>query len=52
VEQELDESALWMELLVDSEIISAPKLSELRGECEELLKITVTSIKTLKSRQN
>jgi four helix bundle protein len=50
VEQELDESLLWMELLVESGITPEPKLTELRGECEELLCMTVASIKTLKSR--
>ena len=51
VEQELDESALWMELLVESGILPAAKLSELRNECDELLRITVASIKTIKSRK-
>lgn len=50
VEQELDESLLWMELIVESEILPAARLTELRGECEELLRMTVASIKTLKSR--
>ena len=50
IEQELDESALGMELLIESDAISAPKLSELRLECEELQKLTVASIKTIKSR--
>ena len=50
VEQELDESLLWMELLVESQIFPAAKLSELRTEGEELLRMTVASIKTLKSR--
>ncbi len=51
VEQELDESALWMELLVESDIMAASRLDELRAECDELLKITVASIKTLRSRK-
>jgi four helix bundle protein len=50
VEQELDESLLWMELLVESSIVPAVKMSELRTECEELLRMTVASIRTLKSR--
>jgi four helix bundle protein len=50
VEQELDESLLWMELLVESEIMSEARLVELRSECDELLRMTVSSIKTLKSR--
>jgi four helix bundle protein len=50
VEQELDESLLWMELLVESNIISEVKLAELRTEGEELLRMTVASIRTLKTR--
>jgi four helix bundle protein len=51
VEQELDESLLWMELLVESEIVPDARLVELRAECEELLKMTVASSKTLKARR-
>jgi len=50
VEQELDESVLWMELLVESEIIAEPRLADLRSEADELLRMTVASIRTLKSR--
>jgi four helix bundle protein len=50
VEQELDESLLWMELIVESQIMPASRLTELRAEAEELLRMTVASIKTLKSR--
>lgn len=51
VEQELDESLFWMELLVDAAIVPDARLSELRSEAEELLKMTVAAIKTLKSRR-
>ena len=51
VEQELDETALWLELLVESGIVSAPKLDALHQETNELLKIIVTSIKTAKKRK-
>ena len=50
VEQELDETILWLELLVDADIVSAAKLGALRQEAEEILKIIVTSIKTAKER--
>ena len=46
VEEECDESLLWMELLVDSERISGNRLAELMGEANEILAITVASIKT------
>jgi four helix bundle protein len=51
VEQELDESLLWMELIVESGIVAESRLTELRSECDELLRMTVASIKTLKSRR-
>jgi four helix bundle protein len=51
VEQELDESLLWLELIVEANIFPASRVAELQGECEELLRITVASIKTLKSRR-
>jgi len=51
VEQELDESLLWMELIVEAEILPLPRLAELKSECEELLRMTVAAIKTLKSRR-
>jgi four helix bundle protein len=51
VEQELDESLLWIELLVESNIVPAVRLDDLRSECEELLAMTVTALKTLKSRR-
>ncbi|QDT72646.1 four helix bundle protein [Lacipirellula limnantheis] len=50
VEQELDETIYWMELLVDGDIVTAVRLRELRVEAEELMKIIVSSIKTTKSR--
>ena len=48
VEQELDETALWLELLVDSGIVPEPKLAPLRQEAEELLRIIVASINRLR----
>jgi len=51
VEQELDESLLWMELLVESGIVPTLLIAELQAECEELLRMTVASIETLKSRR-
>lgn len=45
-EEEADESLFWMELLVDAEIMSKEKLSDLMQEADELIAITVASIKT------
>ncbi len=43
--KELEESAYWLELLVDAEIVSAEKLAPLRDECDQLTAIFVTIIK-------
>jgi four helix bundle protein len=51
VEQELDETMLWLELLVEAEIMPEKKLSALHQEADELLKITVASVRTAKRRK-
>jgi len=47
---ELEETAYWLELLAESEIVPASRLSELRQEAEELTAILVTIIKKAKER--
>src|SRR6266404_9046427 len=51
VEEEADESAYWMELLVDSGVLPADRVAALKKEADELIAMTVASIKTLRSRQ-
>ena len=46
VEEEADESALWLELLVESGIMPARKLSALLNEANELTAIMAASRKT------
>ena len=46
VEEETDESLYWMELLIEAELVEAVKLESLMKEANELLAITVSSIKT------
>ncbi len=48
--QELDETGYWLELLVESGIVSERKLSELMSETEELLAILTTCTKNVKKR--
>ncbi len=48
VEEEADESIYWMELLVEGKIIPATKLKDLMAETDEILAMTVSSIKTLR----
>ena len=50
VEQELDETLLWLELLVEAGVVPEAKMSSLHDECEELLRMIVAGIKTMKSR--
>jgi four helix bundle protein len=50
VEQELDETLLWIELLVESGIVSEGKMAALHTEADELLRMTVAAIKTTKKR--
>ena len=47
--KELDETAYWLELLADSGIIAAAKLSALRDECNQLLAIFTTISKKSKA---
>ncbi|CAG0932025.1 hypothetical protein TFLX_02421 [Thermoflexales bacterium] len=51
VEEEADESLLWMELLVESELIGTSRLSALMAEGNEILAMIVSSIKTLRVRK-
>jgi four helix bundle protein len=50
VEEEADESLYWLELLIESEIVSANKLSILMSDINEIVAMTVSSIKTLRSK--
>ncbi len=50
VETELDETALWLELIVESKLVPAARLQALQTEADELLRIVVTIIKNVKKR--
>ena len=50
VEEEADESAYWMELLIESGLVSESRLSELMQETNEIVAMTVASIRTLQKR--
>jgi four helix bundle protein len=50
VEEEADESAYWMELLIESSLVSEARLSELMQETNEIVAMTVASIRTLQKR--
>ena len=52
VEEELDETLYWLELIVESGLVKANLLDELMKENLELFKIIVSSINTMKKKLN
>ena len=52
VEEEADESIYWLEPLVESNLAAAESVRELSREANELVAMTVASIKTLRSRRH
>ena len=50
VEQELDETQLWLELLIESGAVREEQLASLKQETDELLRITISSIKQSKAK--
>ena len=50
VEEEADESLYWIELLIESGTISEKKLSSLSKEIDEILRMIVASVKTLRMK--
>ena len=51
VEEEADETLYWLDLLVESGRLPATLLEPLRREANDLLAMTVASIKTLRARR-
>ena len=51
VEEEADESMYWLDLLVDSHIVPREQAGKLRDEADQLVAMTVASIKTLRGRK-
>ena len=49
VEEEADESAFWMELIVDHGLLPEPKVGPLWREADEITAIMVASRKTLQA---
>jgi len=44
VEEELDETCHWLEVIMESEMLPEKRVALLYGECKELLSIIVSSI--------
>jgi four helix bundle protein len=52
VEEEADETLYWLELLIETELVPESRLKDLMQETNEILAMTVASIKTLRKRGN
>lgn len=52
VEEETDESLFWMELLVESNIVSEEKLQSLMQEADEIVAIIVSTIKSTRKNND
>jgi four helix bundle protein len=50
VEEEADESIYWLELPVESNIVPEARVTELLKETNQIVAMTVASIKTLRAR--
>jgi len=46
--QELDETSYWLELIADSKIMSPRRLAPLVAEADELTRVLVACVKTIK----
>jgi four helix bundle protein len=51
VEEECDESLYWMELLIEDGLVDEERLDDLMAECEEILAMTVSSIRTARANR-
>ena len=52
VEEELDETLHWLELITECEMLPPDRMEDITRECTELLKITVTSIVSTRRKIN
>ena len=49
VEEELDETGMWLDLIMECEILPRKRVSALYDESQELLKIIISSILTVQA---
>jgi len=52
VEEEADESLYWLSLLIDAGLIPEQRVSELVNEGDQIVAMTVASVKTVRSRKS
>jgi four helix bundle protein len=51
VEEESDETEYWLELLVEAELVPQDQFASIYKETDEILALTIASIKTLRNRK-
>ncbi len=49
---ELDETAYWLDLLIESKTVKASRLANLQDEAEQLLAIFTASVRTAKRNRD
>lgn len=52
VEEEADETAFWLEVLTESKILNQTQVAALAKETDEILAMTVASLKTLRGKKS
>ena len=52
VEEESDETEYWLEILVEAGLVPQNQIASIYKETDEILAMTVASIKTLRARQS
>jgi len=52
VEEEADETAFWLEVLTESKILNKTQVIALAKETDEILAMTVASLKTLRGKKS
>ena len=52
IEEEADESLNWIDLLIESKLVTEVELKPIRTEADELLRIFVAALKTSRERFN
>lgn len=49
VEEELDETGMWLDIIMETEMLPRKRVSALYAESQELLKIIISSILTVQT---
>jgi four helix bundle protein len=52
VEEESDETEYWLELLVEAGLVPESQIAPIYKEADEILSMTIASIKTLRNRRS